>query len=148
MVSFHANGNFFMYSSGVFSGCGMFDYLNINHVMLLVGYNDKERYWLVKNSYGPRWGDNGFIKISYDRDCGVSTVLTNFRFTTRNANPQIDIVTKKTWTQNDPIPKNDTTPGNDTQPPKNDTIPPKNDTQPPKNDTIPPKNDTIPTNDT
>merc|ERR1712066_1146436 len=40
-----------------------------NHAALVVGYgteiikNKPVDYWLVKNSYGTRWGDNGYLKI-------------------------------------------------------------------------------------
>ncbi|RLF52340.1 MAG: hypothetical protein DRN24_03420 [Thermoplasmata archaeon] len=38
------------------------------HVMAMVGYDDRERCWIVKNSWGTKWGDNGWVKISYDID--------------------------------------------------------------------------------
>lgn len=34
-----------------------------SHAVLVVGYNNKERFWLVKNSFGPSWGDQGFFKV-------------------------------------------------------------------------------------
>ena len=36
------------------------------HVMAIVGYNDSEECWIVKNSWGTKWGDDGWLKISYD----------------------------------------------------------------------------------
>jgi len=36
------------------------------HAMIIVGYNDDEEYWIVKNSWGTIWGDEGYGKISYD----------------------------------------------------------------------------------
>ncbi len=35
------------------------------HAVLLVGYNDAEQYFIVKNSWGPGWGEQGFFKIAY-----------------------------------------------------------------------------------
>ncbi|MGW4056962.1 C1 family peptidase [Amycolatopsis sp. NPDC004747] len=35
------------------------------HALLVVGYDDDGGYWIVKNSYGPAWGDGGFAKVSY-----------------------------------------------------------------------------------
>jgi len=54
---------FQMYKSGVMSGvCGT----KPNHGVLLVGYGkeDGQDYWLVQNSWGPRWGDNGYFKLA------------------------------------------------------------------------------------
>ena len=36
------------------------------HAMLVVGYDDPGRYWIVKNSLGTGWGVQGFGKVSYD----------------------------------------------------------------------------------
>jgi C1A family cysteine protease len=35
------------------------------HAILLVGYDDKEQCFIVKNSWGPDWGENGFFRIAY-----------------------------------------------------------------------------------
>lgn len=38
---------------------------SMNHAVLLVGfdYDDKGMYWIIQNSWGSDWGDNGFCKI-------------------------------------------------------------------------------------
>lgn len=51
------------YSSGVLTAnCGT----NLDNQMLLVGYDRTGElpYWLVQNSWGASWGDQGFIKLS------------------------------------------------------------------------------------
>ena len=71
---------FQMYHSGVLTSdtCGT----NLDHGVLTVGYGTDENsgidYWLVKNSWGPSWGDEGYIKIersdstSSPGTCGIA----------------------------------------------------------------------------
>merc|ERR1711908_83335 len=59
------------YTSGVItsSACGT----QLDHGVLAVGYGTEsgEEYFLVKNSWGPSWGDQGYVKIAPDQ-CGVT----------------------------------------------------------------------------
>ncbi|KAG5503123.1 hypothetical protein JIQ42_07086 [Leishmania sp. Namibia] len=52
-----------LYFGGVVSFCFSFQ---LNHGVLLVGYNNvaKPPYWIVKNSWGPKWGENGYIRLA------------------------------------------------------------------------------------
>ena len=52
---------FKIYKKGIFDKCNT----NINHAVLIIGYGIENniKYWLVKNSWGKRWGINGYIKI-------------------------------------------------------------------------------------
>lgn len=58
--------DFQLYSGGVFSGtCGT----DLDHAITAVGYGtmtDGTKYWLMKNSWGPSWGENGYIRIKRD----------------------------------------------------------------------------------
>ncbi|KAK7262619.1 hypothetical protein RJT34_30194 [Clitoria ternatea] len=69
---------FQFYSSGIFTGkCGT----HTNHAVTVVGYGidgDGTNYWLVKNSWGTEWGENGYIRMKRDIDakkglCGIAT---------------------------------------------------------------------------
>jgi len=71
-----------MYSSGVFDGCSQ--NATINHAVLLVGFGtDSESgkdYWVIRNSWGDEWGEQGHIRIQRHRSdegdagyCGVDT---------------------------------------------------------------------------
>ncbi|KAM7503362.1 hypothetical protein LguiB_002266 [Lonicera macranthoides] len=62
-VAIDAGGfSFQFYLSGVFSGyCGT----DLNHGVTVVGYGTElgEKYWLVKNSWGMDWGEDGYMKM-------------------------------------------------------------------------------------
>eukprot|EP01084_Bolivina_argentea_P199901 341934_1 len=57
-----------LYRSGIYDApCG----LNLNHNIILVGYGQDDKgnkYWKVKNSWGQRWGMDGYMLLC--RDCG------------------------------------------------------------------------------
>ena len=57
--SFRALGE---YEEGVFNGCTPGA---IGHAVTVVGYGREggQDYWLVKNSWGIGWGDNGYFKL-------------------------------------------------------------------------------------
>ncbi|GLT29564.1 hypothetical protein SLA2020_044220 [Shorea laevis] len=70
-ITIEGAGNYFKsYESGVFTGyCGN----QPTHAVTLVGYGTTEdgtKYWLIRNSWGESWGENGYMKIQ--RDAGVS----------------------------------------------------------------------------
>lgn len=60
-VAVAASGSFQSYTSGVFNSCGD---TGINHAVNIVGWDDKEQYWIMRNSWG-QWGENGYMRIKY-----------------------------------------------------------------------------------
>ncbi|XP_065226776.1 cathepsin J-like [Planococcus citri] len=55
----------------------------LNHEVLLVGYNGTDKnhsYWIVKNSFGTSWGDNGFLKISTKANKAGCTIIGDVSF--------------------------------------------------------------------
>jgi C1A family cysteine protease len=77
-VGVDGGGNDFQfYKSGVFNGdCGT----QQNHAVTAIGYGtdiDGTDYWLVKNSWGTSWGENGYMRMrrgigSSEGLCGVA----------------------------------------------------------------------------
>lgn len=57
--------DFMHYKSGVYSRVGGKPLGG--HAVLLVGYNDPEEYFIVKNSWGSGWGEDGFFRIDYSQ---------------------------------------------------------------------------------
>ncbi|PKU63181.1 senescence-specific cysteine protease SAG39-like [Dendrobium catenatum] len=69
--------NFQHYAGGIFTGpCDT----ELDHAVTAIGYGidtDGTKYWLVKNSWGTSWGDDGYIKMQRDIDaveglCGIA----------------------------------------------------------------------------
>jgi len=51
----------------------------MNHSVLIIGYGTDVKtginYWIIKNSYGTRWGEKGFARIKRDSQeatCGIN----------------------------------------------------------------------------
>merc|ERR1712178_356599 len=64
------------YTSGVISassGCGT----SIDHAVQATGYNAEGNYWIVRNSWGESWGENGFVYVEYGSNvCGITSQAT------------------------------------------------------------------------
>jgi len=64
------------YTGGILaaSQCG----LSIDHAIQLTGYSPNSGgYWIVRNSWGASWGENGFIYLQYGQNtCGITSEVT------------------------------------------------------------------------
>ncbi len=65
-VTLYVNSAFQAYTGGVFNGC---EDAAINHGVVLVGWDDNQGtagVWIMRNSWGPGWGEGGYMRIPYD----------------------------------------------------------------------------------
>jgi KDEL-tailed cysteine endopeptidase len=77
-VSLAASTNYFQtYSSGILSNataCGT----TVDHAVLVVGYGyeatSNMNYWIVKNSWGTSWGQQGYVWIQAVDGEGVCAI--------------------------------------------------------------------------
>lgn len=44
----------------------------VSHGVILVGYNDAGNYWIVRNSWGSSWNDDGYFKVGYG-ECHIES---------------------------------------------------------------------------
>ncbi|XP_055301253.1 cathepsin S-like [Sitodiplosis mosellana] len=69
------DGSTDLYAGGVYyeENCLKGDY----HAVLIVGYGHDEKYgdyWIIKNSWGTGWGEDGYMRLARNRNghCGIS----------------------------------------------------------------------------
>ncbi|KAL6982965.1 hypothetical protein U1Q18_016360 [Sarracenia purpurea var. burkii] len=75
-VAIEGSGRAFQfYQSGIFNGkCRT----QLDHAVTAIGYDTEKRldYWIVKNSWGESWGENGYMKIERNvgqtGKCGIA----------------------------------------------------------------------------
>lgn len=64
-----ADSDFVSYRSGIYRCSKSAAQSDLNHAVAVVGY-DASRF-ILKNSYGTTWGQEGFMDIAPDSDCGL-----------------------------------------------------------------------------
>jgi len=71
--------SFHDYESGIFTGCDANEHVDIDHAVQLVGYGTDPvhgDYWLVRNSWGTGYGENGYIRVKRESDPTCKTDIT------------------------------------------------------------------------
>jgi inhibitor of cysteine peptidase len=79
-VAVCVNYSFQFYSGGVFTGpsCS-----SLNHGVTLVGWDDSNGCWIMRNEWGAGWGENGYMRIKY----GVSGIGSEACYVTYKSAP-------------------------------------------------------------
>ncbi|MCL7028648.1 hypothetical protein MKW94_015146, partial [Papaver nudicaule] len=81
--------DFQLYTGGIYDGDCTNDPKDIDHGVLIVGYGSKEDqdYWIVKNSWGTKWGMGGYahIKRNTDLEYGVCAINAMASYPTKTS---------------------------------------------------------------
>ncbi len=68
---------FQFYSTGILTAntCGYY----VQHKVVIVGYGmeNGKNYWIVKNSWGTSWGEQGYIRIAIVDGPGICGIQMN-----------------------------------------------------------------------
>ena len=65
-VAIYSGDVFYYYVEGIYEELESINFTDLkNHAVVLVGWNDAGSYWIIKNSYGTIWGEEGYFKIAY-----------------------------------------------------------------------------------
>ncbi|KAL4504522.1 hypothetical protein ABPG72_009968 [Tetrahymena utriculariae] len=73
-IAYQVTDDFFKYDGGIYSNpyCSTSPD-EVNHAVLAVGYNLTGRYYIVKNSWGEHWGNDGYFNIELGSNmCGLA----------------------------------------------------------------------------
>ncbi|VEL08521.1 unnamed protein product [Protopolystoma xenopodis] len=79
-VAFDVEEDFMSYGGGIFNS-EICDSYMINHAILITGYKTEkkslQKYWIVKNSWGEDWGEEGYIRVAREDPpnlCGILAI--------------------------------------------------------------------------
>lgn len=79
-ISIHSDNTLFMsYSGGILDDDYCLNkYIAIDHAVAAVGYGTENGvdYWIIRNSWGDSWGEDGYIRMIRNKDnkCFIATV--------------------------------------------------------------------------
>jgi len=91
IVAFQAPSSLFYYTGGIFTGPppkhegvtehGVRYWEQTNHAVVAMGWGEEngQKYWIIKNTWGPKWGEKGYFRIQRGTDeCGIESMATTF----------------------------------------------------------------------
>lgn len=66
-VAVDVNGSFGSYRSGIYDNCNSY---GTNHMVTIEGWSDQGEYWIMRNSWGRGWGEDGYMRIKWEGRSG------------------------------------------------------------------------------
>ena len=72
-IAIDASSIYFRYYKSGIIDINLDEKQQLNHAVLLIGYGQDENglYWIIQNSWGTKWGDEGFCKIRVKEGKGI-----------------------------------------------------------------------------
>ena len=72
------------YKSGIFNSidCGT----ELDHATNVVGWGQElgHEYWIMRNSWGPTWGENGYMRVAIREGAGICGIQMNVDYAVIN----------------------------------------------------------------
>jgi C1A family cysteine protease len=74
-IAVNAAHHWQLYSGGILDVSFLCNPDDLDHGVAVVGYGTEDKdYWIVRNSWGPTWGEEGYIRLVRGKNmCGVAT---------------------------------------------------------------------------
>jgi cathepsin L len=90
-VALQCTDAFKAYTGGVFNELtGPHVVAPINHAVTMVGWDDDKDAWLIKNSWGTNWGEDGYVWIKYNyNQIGYAAAWVKARNNYLKINPEL-----------------------------------------------------------
>jgi len=81
-VAVEADTDFQFYSGGILNNPDCGD--NLDHAILAVGFDQKGGYYIVRNSWGTDWGEDGYIRMAIKSGEGICGIQMEPAWSTAN----------------------------------------------------------------
>ncbi len=81
LTGFTVYEDFLYYQSGIYRH--VTGPVKGGHAVAIVGYDDADQCWIIKNSWGPDWGENGYFRIAAGtNECGIEDEVYTVNYAT------------------------------------------------------------------
>jgi C1A family cysteine protease len=60
------NNDYMNYNGGILQSYSDKSEPDGGHCQVICGFNDNEKYWIIRNSWGQDWGEGGYCRMAYD----------------------------------------------------------------------------------